>query len=301
MRRAAPVLAALALSAGCGGEEERQELPPGSVARIGVVSAAGPRDALVPQGVQVASASINAAGGIGGAATIELVVGPVERLLARGLQLLVLACDQATAAEAARVVAEAGAVATAPCDDGGLPMTRNVFPTGLSPARQADLLADEVGGRAAVREGESERGRRVQEALQGLVEPAAGPVVSPEAPERVRPDPGTEGTLFATYGFPEPGGETDEFYERFKALFDRRPASIVAALAADALVVLAAAIELAGTTDPAAVAAVFRDEGVEVGGVLGEIEFAGGTEPARTPGVVLRVEDGRYRLVARSD
>jgi hypothetical protein len=49
-----------------------------------------------------------------------------------------------------------------------------------------------------------------------------------------------------------------------------------------------------------AVANQIRDEGIEVGGVLGTIEFDGsGTKP-RTPWVALRVEAGRYRVVSRS-
>ena len=58
-------------------------------------------------------------------------------------------------------------------------------------------------------------------------------------------------------------------------MFGHRPPSVVAALAADALDVLATAIEEAATPDPLAVANQIRDEGIEVGGVLGTIEFDG--------------------------
>lgn len=294
------MVAAVAALAGCAGEEDREELPPGSVATIGVVAAPGPREALVPRGVQVAAAAINAAGGIGGAARIELVVGPVARLLARGVRLLVLPCDLAHVRRAALAAAAGGATAVAPCDEGVLPGRSQLFSTGLSAARQAEVLASHAGGRGTVLQARSARGRRVQRALEGRLDGPGQALLSPEAPERVLPPAARDGTLFATYGFPEPGSEMDEFYERFKALFGRRPASIVAALAADALTALAAAIELAGNTDPASVAAVFRDEGVETGGVTGPIEFSGGTTRVDVPVVVLRVDAGRFRVVGKS-
>ena len=63
---------------------------------------------------------------------------------------------------------------------------------------------------------------------------------------------------------------------------------------------MATAIEEAATPEPEAVADQIMDEGIEVGGVLGTIEFDGsGTKP-KTPWVALRVESGRYRVVSRS-
>lgn len=301
MRRVLCLLAALAALGGCTGEEEDEELPPGSVARIGVVSAPGSRALLVRRGVRVAAASINTAGGIGGAATIDLVVGPVERLLAGGLHLVVLPCDPERAAAAARALSRDATVAVAPCDD-GLPAFARVFPTGLSPRAHAELLAEHVDEPASLLSPTTARGRLVERLLRQRVELIASrPTAGTDAPERVLPPPEVpDGVLFVTYGFPEPGGETDEFYERYKALFGHRPLSIVAALGADALQVLADAIELAGTTDPEPVAAVLRDDGLEVSGVLGRIEFPGGTtRPTKVPAVVLRVEGGRYRVVDR--
>ena len=296
MRRALWVLAAVLALPGCAGDDELRELPPGSVATIGVVAAPGEREALVPRGVQVAAAAINAAGGIGGAARIELVVGPASRLSARGIGLIVLPCDPTLAAAAAAAAADA--VAMAPCDD-GLPLGRRVFTTGLSPARQAELLAAHVDGRGAVAQARSARGRRVQRALEGRLERSGPARVSPEAPEGVLPYSDPDGTLYATYGFPEPGSELDEFYERFKALFGRRPASVVAALASDAMSALAVAIELAGTTEPAEVRRILVEEGFRTTGVRGEIEFSPGNPKAEVEAVVLRLEDGRFRPVAR--
>lgn len=298
MRRPAAVLAAV-LIAGCGGGDE-EEIRPGPVT-LGVVAAPADQD-VVLRGVQVAAASQNAFGGIGGAAPIELVVGPVEALLERNVRLIVLPCDQATARQAAETLQARGGTAVAPCDDGAIPTLPRVFPSALSPSAQADALADLVEEPVGLAPPLTRRGRLVARLLAervrvGTSEPTAGT----DAPETVLPPPDApEGALYVTYGFPEAGSELDEFYERYKAMFGHRPPSVVAALSADALDVLATAIEEAATPDPVAVASQIRDEGIEVGGVLGTIEFDGsGTKP-RAPWVALRIESGRYRIVSRS-
>jgi ABC-type branched-subunit amino acid transport system substrate-binding protein len=298
-RPAAALLAAVVL-AGCGGAQE-DEIRPGPV-RLGVVAADGTSGQLVLRGVQVAAAAENAFGGIGGAAPIELVYGTIEQLLARRVRLLVLPCDQAAARSAAEIAQTRGATAVAPCDDGALPTLPRLFPTGLAPAAQADALADLVEEPVGLAPPRTRRGRLVGRLLServrvGTSEPSAGT----DAPETVLPPPDApEGALYVTYGFPEAGNELDEFYERYRAMFGHRPPSVVAALAADALEVLATAVEEAATPDPVAVANQIRDEGIEVGGVLGTIEFDGsGTKP-RTPWVALRVETGRYRVFSRS-
>jgi ABC-type branched-subunit amino acid transport system substrate-binding protein len=298
MHRPAALLAAVLL-AGCGGGDE-EEIRPGPIT-LAVVAAQGDRGVVV-RGVQVAAASLNAFGGIGGAAPIELVVGPVEQLLERDLRLLVLPCDEPAAREAAEAVEDGGATAVAPCDDGALPTLPRLFPTGLSPSAQAEALAGLVDEPVGLAPPETRRGRRValllaERARVGASQPTAGT----DAPETVLPPPDApEGALYVTYGFPEPGNELDEFSERYKATFGHRPPSVVAALAADALDVLATAIEEAATTDPDAVASQIRDVGIEVGGVLGPIEFNGTSTKPRTPWVALRVESGRYRVVSRS-
>lgn len=268
---------------------------------LGVVAAAADRD-LVLRGVQVAAAAENAFGGIGGAAPIELVVGPVDALLERNVRLIVLPCDQAAARETAEALQRRGATAVAPCDDGAIPTLPRLFPTGLSPNAQADALAGLVEEPVGLAPPQTRRGRLVARLLAervrvGTSEPSAGT----DAPETVLPPPDApEGVLYVTYGFPEAGNELDEFYERYRAMFGHRPPSVVAALAADALDVLATAIEEAATPDPVAVADQIREEGIEVGGVLGTIEFDGSSTRPRTPWVALRVESGRYQVVSRS-
>jgi ABC-type branched-subunit amino acid transport system substrate-binding protein len=186
-------------------------------------------------------------------------------------------------------------VAVAPCDDGRLgPIPPRVFVTGLSPAAQADALGDHVDGEARLLSAQTRRGRLVAALLD--LDPGGTTQVSPEAPERPREPPDApEGTLFATFGFPEPGSRTDDFFERFRAVFGRRPESIVAALASDALTVLVKAIEEAAAVEPALVAAELR-EGLEARGALGELEFAGGTNRADVEAAIVRLRGGRLRI-----
>jgi ABC-type branched-subunit amino acid transport system substrate-binding protein len=292
------MLLAVAVLAGCGGGEKK-EIRPGAL-EIGV--AATGLEPLVLEGVQVAAAAINAFGGVGGAAPIELVTGTVEQLLDRRVRLIVLPCRDAAARAGAELVQQRNAVAVAPCNDGTLPLLSRVFPTALSPAAQAAALAEQVRAPVDLMPPRTRRGRVVARLLSRRMPTGSGdPDAGTDAPETVRPPAdAVEGVVYVTYGFPEPGNELDEFYERYKALFGRRPTSVVAALAADALDVLATAIEEAGSVEPLAVAHQIRYEGVEAGGVLGTIEFTGGTLRPRNEWVALRVEAGRYRVVDRS-
>ena len=294
VRRALLALVVVVL-AGCGGGDENvRELPPDSRVTIGIVDG----ERLIAEGARVEANKVNNAGGIGGAATIQLVRGSAPELLRRGVRLLVLPCRDGLV-EAARAVNATKTLAVAPCDDGVLdPRFRRVFTTGLSPHGQAEALDDHVDGRARrVLPPRTHRGERVDR----LLELARGgdATVSPDAVERVHAPPGTpDGTLFGAAGFPDPGSRTDEFYERFEAVYGRRPETILAALAADSVDVLSDAIELAGSPQPGLVATELR-EGLEVGAVLGDIEFPGGTNrPSKVPAVVVRFSDGRLRVVS---
>jgi ABC-type branched-subunit amino acid transport system substrate-binding protein len=293
-RRVLVVLVVVVLAAGCAGSGEDEELQPGTVARIGIVAG----EPIIEEGVGVAVAEINNAGGIGGAAEIELARGSVSALTARGVRLLVLPCRKGVL-RAARDANASGALAVAPCDDGVLPVSLDrVYTAGLSPAGQAAALESYVGDDAArLLLPATARGRRVASLLD-LRSDGAGPV-SPDAPERVTPpEHAPEGTVYATYGFPDPGNEVDEFYERYRSLHGRRPDSILAALGADAIDVLSLAIEEAASTQPARVAAELR-KGISVGGVLGTIEFPGGTNRPHVDAAIVRVEGSSLRLVAR--
>ena len=291
MRLRLGLLALVALIAACGGgDEPERELQPGGSVTIGVVNG----ERLVREGARVEANRVNNAGGVGGALTIRLARGRVDQLLARGVRLFVLPC-RLELAEAAEAVAKGGAFAIAPCDDGVLEGSSRIVFTGLSPRAQAEALSGFVAGEAG-RElpPQTARGTRV-EAFLGL-ESEGSSIVSPDAPERVVAPPGApEESLFATFGFPEPGSRTDEFYERFRAVYGRRPETILSALAADAVNALAAAIELAASTSPELVAAEVQ-EGFEVRGVLNELSFPGETNRAEVEAVIVRLRDGKLRL-----
>jgi hypothetical protein len=293
MRRALVLLVVAALAAGCVRGGNDAELLERTV-RIGIVSG----EPIVAEGARVAAAEINNAGGIGGRARIQLARGSVSTLLQRGVRLLVLPCRAGVLASA-ETVDEARALALAPCDDGVLPASlQRVFTAGLSPAGQAAAL-DAYFGDDPVRllPAETPRGRRVASLLNPR--PGGTRPVGPDAPERVTPPEGApDGTVYATYGFPDPGSEADEFYERYRSIYGRRPDSVIAALGADAVEVLAVAIESAASTAPAPVAAELRD-GISVGGVLGTIDFPGDTNRPDVDAAIVRVDGSRLRLVAR--
>ena len=291
MRAASVLLLALVL-AGCAGEDETdRELEPGRVT-IGVV--AGERE--VADGVRIATNRVDNAGGIGGALTIDLVRGTAPELVARGIRLVVLPC-RAGLAEAARVVRRAGAVAVAPCDDGALEPARRIHPTGLSPRGQADALERYLDGEPVrLLPAATRRGERVSALLR--LDSGGSTPVSPDALEGVQAPPDApEGAVFATYGFPDPGNRLDEFSERFRSVYGRRPPSVVAALAADSLDVLARAVEEAQSTQPVHVEEAFR-EGFEVRGVLGDLVFPGGTAKPKVEAAIVRLSGGRLRTVA---
>ncbi len=276
-----------------GEDEPERELQPGGHLTVGIVDG----ERLIREGARVEVNRVNNAGGIGGALTVELARGTVSELLGAGVRLLVLPCRKGLV-EAARAADAQGALALAPCDNGVLdPGLRRVFTTGLAPAAQADVLSDYVDGEVQrVLPPATPRGARVQRLLS--LETGGESVVSPDAPERVTPPPGApEGTLFATYGFPEPGSRTDEFYERFRAVYTRRPETILAALAADSIDVLSEAVELAASVQPGLVATELR-KGLEVRAVLGEIKFPGETNRPDAPAVIIRLDNGRLRVVS---
>lgn len=291
MSRPAFVFLAAALLAGCGGDDDpERELQPGTLIRIGVVD----HERLVGEGARVEVNRINNAGGIAGEAIVELERGSVRELVDAGVRLIVLPCRRGLEEEAERV-AEGGALAVAPCDDGRLdPLPEGVFAVGLSPEAQARALAERVDGEAVVLPAQTRRGRRVAALLD--VSEEGSTRVSPDAPERAQAPPeAPDGTLFATFGFPQPGNRTDEFYERFRAVFGRRPESVVAALASDALTVLAVAIESAGSADPRFVEAELLD-GLNARGVLGDVELSGGSTHAEVDATIVRLRDGRLRV-----
>lgn len=278
--RLTSVLSAIAFAAaGCGAAEPEPELQPG-VLKVGIpADLRGGPETLVANGAAVAAAKLNNADGIGGVLRVELLLvdtkgSPAaalrssQGLIARGVRALVVPCS---APAVATLASRRGVLALLPCPSRppeleGKPL---VYPTA---AREADLAA----------------------ALDDYLRRHDG------SPTHGLEGRTADGTVAARLGFPDPGGVTDEFYERYKAEFGRRPPGPRPALGYDAIQVLAAAVDEAVTARPSAVAAVL-DEGLKVGGALGTITYPG--EGGHVPSVevsIVRIGPGRPRLLERS-
>ena len=105
-----------------------------------------------------------------------------------------------------------------------------------------------------------------------------------------------EGTTFVTFGYPVPGSELDEFYERYKARFGRRPHGSGAARGYAAVRVIDSAVNVAGSRDPAQLAAALP--GLQIGSPLGVIRYRDSGE--RVPEgelALVTVRGGRFELV----
>jgi ABC-type branched-subunit amino acid transport system substrate-binding protein len=301
---AAVAVVAVVLAAGCGGsEEEDLELQPGTL-EIGVLVAPGSDSAradAVASGARIAVDEIENAGGVGGALRLRLAVGPERMLRRRGIRLLILPC-------AGERLPSPRSLAVAACGRAG----RRVVAAAMGAGDQGRALADYADRQGAeavfVPQAQDERERRVRAALVDaaaereltLVDDRdeADLAVGLAAPVTVGPIAAEEGTVFATYGVLEPGNEIDELLERHRFLFGDRPESVEPALGYDAVRVLAVALEEAGLTTPAAVAAEVR-RGIELRGAFGEIAYPGRTTRPRLEIAITRVRNGRLELADR--
>lgn len=332
MRRLATAALLVVTLAGCAGGEEdtERELAAGTL-RIGYVADLRGRDGELYNAALVAAEELNAAhGGIDEKLRVELMladsIGSPEGaanaarvLLRRGARVLVLPCVPEQQRAVARVARRLLSVATCNHEPALWRRYPRAWPVGMGANRQAAALAEYVqdqGYRRLALRGES----RVLEYLAEIVgdqvstagsgEADAVVVDGPALPVRAGlPVVGTDelegatidGTAYTTYGFPEPGRETDEFYVRYRTRVGRRPARSEAALGYDAIRVISAVVSEAQSTDPRLLVQVFR-EGFELRGALGPIRYAG--DGARNPDVevaVVTVEDGRPTLVERRD
>ncbi len=329
MRRAAACLAALALATGCGGgddDEPERVLRPGTLT-IGVVVASD-RDREIDRAAHVAAAEVNDAGGIEGEVRLRLVSGADAASLAeRGAAVLVLPC--APGAEAAAVTALRGrrVLTFATCantearDDGRLTTPWGVGPDlGARAALLGEVLRerDVDSARLAVDEGAGiVAAALADEEVQ--VEAEADAVVTDGAwddalalgdsqvygLERLDSSAGAaaagdagEGVAFATFGYPSPGTELDELYERIRLDYGARPDGSHALLGYNAVRVTVEAVELVNSTDPAAMAEAIPD--LTVAGAVGTLVYddEGARRPAAEAAVV-ELRDGRLELVER--
>ena len=319
------------LAAGCGGEREL-ELQPG-VLRIGVVTPHDSWGGEIVNGVRAAVRELDRDGGIDGKVRVQLLFGDSRRLAAARVRVVILSCGERAQAAAARIAARRRALMLEPCNTGVWRRFAEVWPISASPRQEADALAAYVADQkyervALVGDGGIEasfrRGGvrfasarhadavavvlpapRAQAAVTRLrVRGIAAPVVATHGMDDRRAvadhRSALEGVTFTTFGYPEPGDEMDEFYERYRALTGRVPDGSFAALGYDAIRVLDAAVNEAESTEPRAVAAVMP--GLDASGATGMIRYPerGGRNPAVSLALV-RIEDGRLVLVDRVD
>jgi hypothetical protein len=323
-------LGCLALATGCAGgedDEPERELHPETLT-IGVVVRSD-TELEIEQAARVAAAEVNDAGGIEGEVRLVLVAGTDPRTLAeRGATVFVLPC--APVAEEAAVASLRGRRVLTLATCANTPVSsdeRLTTPWGVGP---------DLGARAALL-GEVLRERDVDRVRLDVTENAAivgkaladeeleltpaeadavvtdgdwGHAVSIRAAQvygleqldsasaASRAGVGGEGVAFATFGYPSPGTELDELYERIRLDFGARPDGSHALLGYNAVRVAVEAVEDAGSVDPAALAEAIP--GLTVAGAVGTLVYDedGARRPAAESAVV-ELRDGRLELVER--
>lgn len=293
------------------------------------------RDVELGRAAAIAVEEINARGGVAGAVRLQLVTPDeagepadvARRLVQRGVNAFVLACDLESAAAQAEVAQRTAVLAFQPCVDDPALSARypNVWPVSLPANAEAAALADLALTRrytsAAVTGGlplakyfaaaAPKRQIRVAKGGGADVTLYAGPASSlpPARPllgthvldtETFAQTPAAEGIAFTTFGFPTPDSAAADFYRAYSSKYGRDPSGSWVALGYDAIRVLAKAMEEAGASDPDAIAAQLG-KGLSVRGGLGEITFPGsGEHLPETSVAVVEVRGGRRVLVEKS-
>lgn len=110
---------------------------------------------------------------------------------------------------------------------------------------------------------------------------------------------GIEGSMvFAGFSPEQPDENTAQFIEAYKALNDGEEPDMFVAQGYDAIKILAAAMEEAGSADPT----VFKDalaKTRDFPGVSGNTTFLENREPVKSPISLLTVKDGKFALLAK--
>jgi hypothetical protein len=324
------VLAGLATACG-GSDEPERELQHGTFT-IGSVIATD-RDSIIARGAQIGVAEVNNAGGVGGRVKLKLTLGPsAEQLVAGGARALILPCEAGDEGQALGQVRRRHVLTFATCNNDpaagvgtNLPLAA---PWGVGPdvsgraAMLAALLHERQFQRVAIVPGGA------ADFLKQAVE-AWGIELVAQQPEGIVTDGdwrsvdelrgfhvygldrldsakgiqatglhGSEGRIFATFGFPSPGSKLDEVYERYRLAHAARPDGSEVGLGFDAVRVLDAAMNEAVSKDPAAMAAAIP--GLEVPGAGGVLNFEeNGSRRPRADVALVEARSGRLELLKR--
>lgn len=108
-------------------------------------------------------------------------------------------------------------------------------------------------------------------------------------------EPALEGLSFVTFGYPEPGSELDELYERHRAAFGRSPEGSDVGLGYAAVRAIEAAVNVFESTEPARMREAFEE--LEVGSPLGVLEYT--PDQVAVDVVLVTVRNGRFELLER--
>jgi ABC-type branched-subunit amino acid transport system substrate-binding protein len=331
--RVVALIALVVLGAACGGPPPAKTVPRLEQAtfRIGFARLTR-RDDELGRATALAAEQFNAKGGVAGAVRIEFVLADeagepadvARRLLQRGVNALMLACDAAAAAAQAEVAQRTEVLAFMPCvDDPTIPARYpNVWPVSLPANAEAAALADfaltrrypsakVVGGGRIAEYVERALPARHISARGGDVTIFTGAALKlpPSRPllgthlldtSTFAETPAAEGITFTTYGFPTQNSAAHAFYRAFSKRYGRDPSGSWVALGYDVVRVLATAMEEAGSSDPDIMLTALGN-GLTVEGGLGTITYPGSWEHLpETAVAVVQVRHGKRVLVEKS-
>lgn len=257
------------------------------------------------------------------------------RLIDRGARVLVLPCDVESQRAVVRAARGTTVLLLATCnyDPALVARTPFLWAVGMGANVEAAALADHVHakgyGRVYVTPPQDVEGRRLARffdaaakqrslvlarspkradaivsvlpvrATLRLVERHSKPVLATDRVDSRR-ILRAEGLELTTFGYPDPGFATDEFYERYRSHYGVRPDGSWAALAYSAILLFERAVNKAESAAPSLVTHELR--GLEMESPLGHLAYP--ADGGRNPEVkvaLLQVKDGKLQLLNRLD
>jgi hypothetical protein len=328
---AAVVLVALASACGGGSDEPERELQHGTFTIGSVIST--DRDAIIAKGARIGIAEVNNAGGVAGRVKLRLNLGPsAEQLVVGGARALILPCEAGDEGQALGQVRRRHVLTFATCNNDpaagegtNLPLAapwgvgpdvsdraamlaallheRQFQRVAVVPGGAADFLKDAVeawGIQLVAQQPEgivTDGDWRSVEELRGFPVYGLDRLDSAKGIRAAGPH-GSEGRIFATFGYPSPGSKLDEVYERYRLAHGARPDGSEVGLGFDAVRVLSAAMDEAASTDLATMAAALP--GLEVPGAGGVLNYEeDGSRQPRADVALVEVRSGRLELRKR--
>lgn len=133
-----------------------------------------------------------------------------------------------------------------------------------------------------------------------LIKRHSKPVLATDLVDSRRIFGGSEGLTFTTFGYPDPGFATDEFYERYRSYYGLRPDGSFSALAYAAILLFERAVNRAESAAPFPVTHELR--GLEMESPLGHLSYPDkGDRNPQVKVALVQVKDGKLQLLTRAD